>query len=559
MSLYLDGDIGKAYLGRFKIKQMWHGNKLLYEFNPTVRPEPYLPNEYFYFKAFDKTCSIYLNEQTSTGKSGGTTEITFDKSQFTNYQTPTLEYSYNKQTWYPYTLGTYITLNKKSNPIVYFRGDNTSPWFDTYLTTYDETVDDKTNTYTHYHYIWFQAYTPDGKVKTGGNILSLRNKTLSDITTIPCNHAFSRFFDKCSNLVTAPVLSATTLKPYCYGGVEEQTNLFTYKYGGMFSNCTALEIMPDLPATTLTDYCYARMFYSCKALINSVALPATTLADHCYYYMFAECSKLVTASELPATTLADYCYNYMFSSCWRLREAPALPATTLKTYCYAYMFNGCSGLKKAPLLPATTLAENCYSGMFGSCQFPEPPILPATTLANYCYSSMFAWSGLQTPPVLPATALAEYCYQDMFYYSDITVPPALPATTLKTGCYQGMFASSNITKTPSLPATTVVSSCYGGWWSTGMFEGCKYLESITRLPALEIGSTNAYYGMFRQSNVKASATQTAECKYAYRVPNSGTGSADSKSLTDMFTDASDTSKNFTPSINTTFYINVPSF
>ena len=65
--------------------------------------------------------------------------------------------------------------------------------------------------------------------------------------------------------------------------------------------------------------------------------------------------------------------------------------------------------------------------------------------------------------------------------------------------------------------------------------------------------------MFASSNVKASATQTTECKYVYRVPTSGTGSADSKSLTDMFTDASDTTKNFTPSVNTTFYINVPSF
>ena len=86
----------------------------------------------------------------------------------------------------------------------------------------------------------------------------------------------------------------------------------------------------------------------------------------------------------------------------------------------------------------------------------------------------------------------------------------------------------------------------------------KNLTSITKLPALEINSTQAYYSMFQDSNVKASATATSECSYAYRVPTSGTGTADSKSLTNMFSDASGTG-NFTPTVNTTFYINVPSF
>ena len=239
----------------------------------------------------------------------------------------------------------------------------------------------------------------------------------------------------------------------------------------------------------------------------------------------------------------------MFNKCASLTQAPELPATTLASYCYSGMFNTCTSLIQAPELPATTLASHCYSGMFDHCtSLEDAPNLPATQLAEYCYGS-------------------ELMYVDDSYddgmFSNCTAlkkPPLIAATTLAKGCFAGMFAKSGLTETPPLKYTTLATDCYGGWLATGMFEGCQNLTKISILPATAIKDYgDVYYGMFALSNVKASATQTTECKYAFRIPSSGTGDAESKDLTNMFTDASDTTKNFTPSVNTTFYINVPSF
>ena len=87
----------------------------------------------------------------------------------------------------------------------------------------------------------------------------------------------------------------------------------------MFYKCSSLIQAPELPATTLAANCYAFMFYECPSLIQAPELPATTLVTHCYEYMFSGCSSLIQAPELPATTLAFRCYKDMFSSCTSLK------------------------------------------------------------------------------------------------------------------------------------------------------------------------------------------------------------------------------------------------
>lgn len=360
---------------------------------------------------------------------------------------------------------------------------------------YTQTTDRTDSTDTHYFRVNTRAIINNAQVQCNGNIMSLRYKNYQNQLTIPCDYAFSFLFEGCSNLLRGPVLTATTL----------------------------------------TAYCYTRLFAKCESLLFTPTLPATTMKEGCYASMFLNCA-ITTPPSLPATTLANGCYGVMTS------------------------FNGGNTLLKGYINRTNTYSLD--PGMFGGCAaLLTPPVLPATTLAFRCYEGMFrGCTSLATAPALPATTLADYCYAAMFQYcTSLTEPPTLSATTLASSCYTGMFAYSAITSTPKLPATTVAGGCYGGWISTGMFQGCKNLTKITTLPALEIGSTNAYYSMFAYSNVKASATQTAECQYAYRVPTSGSGTADSKSLTDMFTDASNTANNFTPSVNTTFYINVPSF
>lgn len=90
-------------------------------------------------------------------------------------------------------------------------------------------------------------------------------------------------------------------------------------YALMFYRCTNLITAPELPATTLANYCYQSMFNGCTSLTAAPELPATTLAINCYANMFSRCSSLVQAPELPATTLARFCYNNMFYGCTSLK------------------------------------------------------------------------------------------------------------------------------------------------------------------------------------------------------------------------------------------------
>ena len=201
---------------------------------------------------------------------------------------------------------------------------------------------------------------------------------LLDYTTTPtmASYCYYYMFFSCANLITAPMLPATTLSDNCYRG--------------MFSLCINLTTAPELPATVLTQYCYRFMFNNCTSLINPPKLPATILAEGCYMNMLQYCTSLTTAPALPATTLADSCYSRLFKGCTSLTTAPQLPATTLANNCYYEMFYDCVNLTSAPELPATTLADKCYYYMFSSCaNLTILPELPATTLANNCYQYMF--------------------------------------------------------------------------------------------------------------------------------------------------------------------------
>lgn len=503
MSLFSGSNISELFVGESKIGSVFVGENCVYQSNYEIPIEEDNGDEYFYFRVHDKRETAQVGFERKTYEyhpSDATTIPTINYSSFPTYVTPAFEYSYDKVTWNPYTLGTLLNIGKgQVANKVYFRGDNLTSWYDEYQQTtthIDSNNSEVTDTHTfriHTHVIINNA-----QVQCNGNIMSLRYKNYQNQLTIPCDYAFAFLFGQCSMLLRSPVLKATTLTEACYAA--------------MFCDCTSLQFCPILPATIMQKGCYATMFYHCTSITTAPVLPATTLAAGCYGRTFLPDSD---DSELFGSLLKNQTYKFGLTN-------------------NHGMFARCTYLKQAPVLPATILQKGCYLGMFEMClQLQELPALPATTLAEACYGRMFA-------------------------YCDATIPPELPATTLADSCYEGMFAYSGITKTPKLSATTLASDCYGAWIGTGMFEGCKHLTSITTLPATTIPD-DAYYSMFADSNVKASATQTTECKYAYRVPTSGTGSTASKSLTDMFTDASDTTKKFTPSVNTTFYINVPSF
>ena len=232
----------------------------------------------------------------------------------------------------------------------------------------------------------------------------------------------------------------------------------------------------------------------------------------------------VETGQHPA--MANYCFCCLFTECTALTQAPDLPATTLVEGCYGSMFAGCTSLTQAPALPATILAVSCYAAMFVKCaSLTQAPALPATTLATQCYLMMFRdCTSLTQAPALPATTLAGACYAYMFYgCTSLTQAPALPATTLIDNCYQGMFyGCTSLAQAPALPATTLVMGCY-----IGMFAGC--------------------------TSLKLCPVKGGEYTIAYRIPSSGTGTAATDALADMFTG---TGGMFTgaPAINTTYYL-----
>jgi len=244
------------------------------------------------------------------------------------YTVPNFSYSFDKETWYGYTIDTDITLS--INQKVYFRGNNES----INSIYYGETVLSASN-----------------EVNLGGWIGSLASESFEPIN-IPSLESI--FMD-------VPVVDASNLDLSTYITLTE------YSYAYIFSGCSSLIAAPEIPILNLANRCYSDMFKDCTSLTEAPELPATTLANYCYSGMFEGCTSLTVSPELHAITLANYCYSRMFKDCTSLTEAPELPATTLAIQCYEFMFQGCISLTDMPELPAINLTKQCYINMFYGC------------------------------------------------------------------------------------------------------------------------------------------------------------------------------------------------
>lgn len=194
--------------------------------------------------------------------------------------------------------------------------------------------------------------------------------------------------------------------------------------------------------------------------------------------------------------VVSHAFAGLFKNCAGLLTAPKLCGNSVGPYYYEQTFLGCASLAEAPELPATIISEGCYKLMFSNC------------------------IALTKAPELPATELAPCCYQEMFAgCSSLTEPPQLPATALSRSCYYGMFKNY-----------------------------CP-LRIIPKLNIKGVVPVYACTDMFRDS-VFASSTSSSPSIYAYRVPTEGEVQI-ADILGNMFTE-------FTPSVNTTFYVSVPS-
>ena len=141
----------------------------------------------------------------------------------------------------------------------------------------------------------------------GGNIMSLLSRSFSGMTTISSAYCFSKFFQACDRLTSAP----------------------------------------SLPATTLSEGCYYNMFAGCNHVSSAPSLAhVTTLADSCFSYMFADCMVLAGTAELPTASveLKDCCYEGMFSNCAITAVTGFAFQQAMKYKCFDSMFYGCAAL-----------------------------------------------------------------------------------------------------------------------------------------------------------------------------------------------------------------------
>ena len=128
----------------------------------------------------------------------------------------------------------------------------------------------------------------------------------------------------------------------------------------------------------------------------------------------------------------------------------------------------------------------------------------------------------------------------------------LPAQEIGESSYAMMFyGCTNLKNAPALPMTSVkATSC------NSMFYNCSSLEDI---PLLYITAFNENYGlknMFVGTGARLSATRSEVYKYEYRIPASGTAiESGSNNLHQMFSQEND--EYFTPSLNTQYYVNLP--
>ena len=317
--------------------------------------------EYFYIESLDDGNTVTLNTYLYS-------------TRYTQYITPTLQFSTDKRNWSTVTFDWSKTGNKNIDiPTVlntgdkmYFRNDTGKFSYGSNNRDYDELYYSKI------------SFLTNKNTNVGGDIRTLLNYIDVETSSMRYTGTFIYLFKDNTHIVDASNLRL------------QSTNLESDCYYGMFQGCTSLTSAPALPAVNLESGCYYGMFQGCTSLTTAPALPATKLGYRCYQSMFQGCSKLTTAPALPATKLESYCYVSMFQGCTSLTTAPILPATSILYGCYQSMFQGCSKLTTAPALPATKLESYCYDAMFMGCNsLTTAPILPATSILDGCYSSIF--------------------------------------------------------------------------------------------------------------------------------------------------------------------------
>ena len=313
--LYRD-TIGCDVLPEYKGETPTYGEGLVFkDWDPALTIHD-TPGTYYYTAVYEEKPVAKNNWLCFTAEEAGSTVGLYNVNN-----EPDIHYSLDSgQTWVPWAETDVVTL-KNVGDKVYVKGVNPDGFSHTIglVALLQSNPSSVHNT----------SFRLTGRIAASGSLMSLIDG-VGEAKEIPCEHCFSYLFSNQTALVSAPELTATTMKRYCYLS--------------MFRSCSNLIETPELPATQLALGCYSGMFIFCDGLTKASALPATQLTSLCYNCMFYGCSSLTEVPDLPATTLRDSCYRQMFGECTSLTKAPELLATTWAKDCYLEMFKGCTSL-----------------------------------------------------------------------------------------------------------------------------------------------------------------------------------------------------------------------
>lgn len=268
----------------------------------------------FYISESEDDFLIYVTQEPNSLTFTNLDDANDTSIRFTRtYSAPSinLDYSYDGANWQVVTLASTIELLLPAGGVLKVKGPNNS-------------------TFSNSSGQWRISST-DTDFSVSGNLAALLS---SSVTELP-SHCFSEMFYNSTHLVDA---SALTIP---WSAVSE------HSFSRAFNGCSSLTSAPALPATTLAASCYANMFNGCSSLRRAPRLNATTLATSCYYGMFKGCTSLRGSVVMRATTLAESCCERMFYGCSSLTSTPDLYATTPAAYCYRNMFYNCSSLYQA--------------------------------------------------------------------------------------------------------------------------------------------------------------------------------------------------------------------
>ena len=205
--------------------------------------------------------SVYANDTLSLRKTGSPTAVW-------------LEISRDKVNWTDYTIWDTIAFTNAWDK-VYWRNKSATPTnFSNYNNYY------RFNTSWLFHVSWDVNYL-----------------LCKDSTTTLTNYCFRRLFRQ-TDITSAPILSATTLAPFCYNE--------------MFSWCPSLNTPPVLSTFSVasTGCCYQMFYWS--SLYTLPSLSATTLWDMCYQEMFSWCNYI----KMSETQTWEYQTPYRIPTSW---------------------------------------------------------------------------------------------------------------------------------------------------------------------------------------------------------------------------------------------------